>query len=105
MACVTRTAGVRQRSTEAADAVIAVTSVGEAVDHAVRLDDLAAGVAQGCGQYLAVCGQRFWCAPMVAPFGRECPACRVVLAAPCDRSGSVRTRPTRRRGRHRCGRA
>jgi hypothetical protein len=91
-------------------AVVAVTCVVDAVDHAVRLDDLASGVAEGCGRYLAVCGQRFPCAPMATPPGQVCPACRALIAsdgqsvrartAPGER-GAGRRRARRQGGRHR----
>lgn len=69
--------------------VVTVTSAIDAVEHEVRLDDLAAGVEEGCGRYVGVCGAWFWSAPMSAPPGGKCPACRSVIAAA--------TRPHRRR--------
>lgn len=53
-----------------------VTAAGQAVDHAVTSRGLASAVGPVGTEVLAVCGQRFWAAPLIADPGQPCAPCR-----------------------------
>jgi hypothetical protein len=65
-------------------------------DHAVTDAAMAAGMANGAGEYTALCGVVFLPDAMVAPPGRCCAGCSARLRHPVSRPA----RRTRRRGRH-----
>lgn len=56
---------------------VSMTCTGDGRDHWIR-DELPGG-ARSSGRYRAVCGRLVIPAPLVAPPGRACPACVVVL--------------------------
>lgn len=55
--------------------VVWVTSLGGVTDHAVRTEDLAVAVSHRGRGIRAVCGARFWPAPMVSDPGPTCSVC------------------------------
>lgn len=73
-----------------------VTAAGQRVDHAVTSRRLGSAVGSGGAQIVAVCGERFWAAPLIADPGLPCPPCSRSASIPkpgqrADR-GAVRTR-------------
>lgn len=59
-----------------------VTAAGQDVDHAVTSRGLASAVGSVGAEAIAVCGQRFWAAPLIADPGQPC--------APCARRAPMR---------------
>ncbi|HEU0087209.1 MAG TPA: hypothetical protein VFQ77_06125 [Pseudonocardiaceae bacterium] len=70
-----------------------LTSTADGRDHLVSDHAIAAGLAAGCGEHIALCGQRVVAAPLVAPPGPTCLDCETAL----HRISTAST-PTRRRG-------
>lgn len=85
-------------ATGARERVVWVTATGGTVDHAVTPEDLSAGIGQAGNGFMAVCGRRFWAAPLVAEPGPTCFRCvRFLRARASMRSAEERLRVPRYR--------
>lgn len=55
------------------------TCGSENIDHAISEDDVITGMADGSGQYAALCGATVCVASMVSPPGPRCASCQAAL--------------------------